>query len=212
MKPVNVPPAAQIVNDLSGDLFADGLDVETVLSVATRTLTRVRLGTWLAIVMCGDIVTSRVVVADDSDPKIAEYINRYIASVKKPGYAPTTGLSQQVIDSGEPILLPNVPAERFNDYMTPTARAWAPCRFSTPGSSWCPCAQTAESWAHLASSSGTRRTRCTRTTCSGCNQSPTELASASTMRRTGPRPLRGWKGSLLCTGSLLRSAPARTYG
>jgi len=66
MKPVNVPPAAQIVNDLSGDLFADGLDVETVLSLAARTLTRVRLGTWLAIVMCGDIVTSRVVVADEA--------------------------------------------------------------------------------------------------------------------------------------------------
>ncbi len=124
MKPVNVPPAVQIVNDLSGDLFADGLDVETVLSLAARTLTRVRPGTWLAIVMCGDIVTSRVVVADDSDPKIAEYINRYITSVKKPGYAPTTGLSQQVIDSGEPILLPHVPAERFNDYMTPDAREW----------------------------------------------------------------------------------------
>src|SRR5258707_521990 len=124
MKPVNVPPSAQIVNDLSGDLFADGLDVETVLSVATKTLSRVRVGTWLAIVMCGDIVTSRVVVADDSDPKIADYISRYIASVKKPGYAPTTGLSQQVIDSGEPILLPNVPAERFVDYMTPAAREW----------------------------------------------------------------------------------------
>jgi len=124
MKPVNFPQAEQIVSDLSCALLADGLDVETVLSVATRTLSRVRLGTWLAIVMCGDIVTSQVAVADDADPKIAEYINRYMASLRKPGYAPTTGLSQHVIDSGEPILLPDVPAERFIDHMTPAAREW----------------------------------------------------------------------------------------
>jgi len=124
MEPVNVPSSAQIVNDLSGDLLGDGLDVETTLSVATRTLSRVRRGTWLAIVMCDDIATSRVVVADDADPKMAEYINRYMASLRKPGYAPTTGLSQQVIDSGEPIVLPNVPAEHFADYMTPAAREW----------------------------------------------------------------------------------------
>jgi len=124
MEPVNVPSSAQIVNDLSGDLLGDGLDVETVLSVVTRTLSRVRPGTWLAIVMCDDIATSRVVVADDADPKMAEYINRYMASLRKPGYAPTTGLSQQVIDSGEPVLLPNIPADRFFDHMTPAAREW----------------------------------------------------------------------------------------
>ncbi len=124
MEPVNVPSSAQIVNDLSGDLLGDGLDVETVLSVVTRTLSRVRPGTWLAIVMCDDIATSRVVVADDTDQKMAEYINRYMASLRKPGYAPTTGLSQQVIDSGEPVLLPNIPADRFFDHMTPAAREW----------------------------------------------------------------------------------------
>jgi len=124
MKTENVPPSASIVNELSGALLADGLDVEEVLNVATRILSRVRLGTWLAIVMCGDIMTSRVVVADDSDPKIAEYIKRYMASLKKPGYAPTTGLSQQVIDSGEPVLVPKVPAEQFVNHMTPAAREW----------------------------------------------------------------------------------------
>lgn len=121
---MNVPQSAQVVNDLSNALLDGGQDVEAVLRVATRTLSRVRPGTWLAIVMCGDIMISRVVVADDSDPKIAEYIERYMASLRKPGYAPTTGLSQQVIDSGEPVLLANVPAERFTDYMTPAAREW----------------------------------------------------------------------------------------
>ena len=124
MEPVNFPESASIVNELSNALLDDGQDVETVLRVATRTLSRVRVGTWLAIVMCGDIMISRVVVVDDSEPKMAEYINRYMASLRKPGYAPTTGLSQQVIDSGEPVLLPNIPAERFTDHMTPAAREW----------------------------------------------------------------------------------------
>lgn len=121
---MNVPQSAQIVTDLSRALLDDGQDVESVLSVAARTLSGVRPGTWLAIVMCADFATSRVVVADDADPKMADYINRYMASLRKPGYAPTTGLSQQVIDSGEPIVLPNVPAERFIDHMTPAAREW----------------------------------------------------------------------------------------
>ena len=124
MRPDSVPDAALVVNQLSSVLFADGQDLETVLSVATRTLSRVRSGTWLATVMCGDIMTSRVLVVDDSDPKMAEYLNRYMASSNKPGYAPTIGVSQQVIDSGEPILVPNVPAERFVDYMTPAATEW----------------------------------------------------------------------------------------
>jgi GAF domain-containing protein len=121
---MNVPESAQIVNDLSSALLAEGQDVEAVLSAATRILGQVRRGTWLAIVMQGDLMTSRVVVADDADPKMAAYIDRYLASLKKPGYAPTTGLSQQVIDSGEPILLPDVPVERFGDHMTPAGREW----------------------------------------------------------------------------------------
>jgi GAF domain-containing protein len=124
MEPVNFPESASIVNDLSNALLDDGQDVEAVLNIATTTLSRVRNGTWLAIVMCGDIMISRVVVADDSDPKIAEYIKRYMASLKKPGYARTTGLSQQVIDTGEPVLVANVPAERFFEHMTPEAREW----------------------------------------------------------------------------------------
>ncbi len=123
-QPVNVQSSAQIVKDLSSALFAEGQDVETVLRLAIKTLSRVRHGTWLGVVMCDDIATSRVVVADDADPKIAEYIKRYMASLKKPGYARTTGLSQRVIDSGEPVLVPNVPAERFMEHMTPEAREW----------------------------------------------------------------------------------------
>jgi DNA-binding CsgD family transcriptional regulator len=121
---MNAQPSAQIVNDLSRALLGEAQDVETVLSIAAKTLSRVRAGTWLAIAMCDDIATSRVVVADDSDPNIAEYIRRYMASLKKPGYAPTAGLSEQVIDSGEPLLLPSIPVGRFIDHMTPAAREW----------------------------------------------------------------------------------------
>src|SRR4029077_7666130 len=109
MGPEHFPGSASIVNDLSNSPLDDGQDVETVLRVATRTLSRVRVGTWLAIVMCGDIMISRVGVAVDSAAKMAEHINPSMASLRKPGYAPTTGLSQQVIDSGEPVLIPKVP-------------------------------------------------------------------------------------------------------
>jgi len=121
---MNLPPSEQIVNDLSSALFAEGHDVEIVLRLAIKILSRVRHGTWLGVVMCDDIATSRVVVADDADPMIAEYIKRYMASLKKPGYARTTGLSQRVIDSGEPVLVPNIPAERFIEYVTPEAGEW----------------------------------------------------------------------------------------
>ena len=121
---MKVPPPGRTVDILAGALADAHDDLETVLRVATGTLSRVRRGTWYAVVMCSDPGISRVIVADDSDPKLAEYVRRYVATLRRPGYAPTTGLSQQVVESGEPILLPLLPIERIFDHTTPAMKDW----------------------------------------------------------------------------------------
>jgi DNA-binding CsgD family transcriptional regulator/GAF domain-containing protein len=122
---VNVPPSRQAVDELVRALADEQEDLETVLRVAVGTLSRARRGTWYACVMCSDPGMSRVMVADDSDPKLADYTRRYMASLSRPGYAPTTGLSQRVIESGQPILVKQVPAERVYDYTTAAAKDWS---------------------------------------------------------------------------------------
>ena len=114
----------RVVGYLASALTPERADTESLLRVATATLSRVRPGTWYAVVMCADPTMSQVVVADDSDPTLADYVRRYVASLIRPGYAPTTGMSQQVIETGEPLLIPRITVEEVFSHTTRAARIW----------------------------------------------------------------------------------------
>jgi len=89
------------------------------------TLSRLRAGMWVGVIMNTDPSTSRVVVADDADPKAAAYVNRYVATLDPhPGQAPTSGLSQRVIESGRPLLVPQMPFEEYLSNVTSAGREW----------------------------------------------------------------------------------------
>ena len=98
------PIAGQHLAALNTALASAPLGIQSILSAATSLLSRLVPGTWMALVMDPNPETSRVVVADDPDRKMAEYVDTYIAAIDRPNRAPTTGWSQQVIESGNPIL------------------------------------------------------------------------------------------------------------
>lgn len=97
------PTAGQHLAALNSALASATMPVQSILSTATSTLSRLMPATWMAVVMDPDPETSRVVVADDLDGALADYMDTYIAAIDRPNRAPTAGLSQHVIESGNPI-------------------------------------------------------------------------------------------------------------
>ncbi|HEV2477567.1 MAG TPA: GAF domain-containing protein [Candidatus Dormibacteraeota bacterium] len=97
------PTAGQRLAELHTALASAPPGVQSILSSATSTLSRLVPGTWMALVMDPNPETSRVVVADDPDRTMAAYVDTFIAAIDRPNRAPTMGLSQQVIESGNPI-------------------------------------------------------------------------------------------------------------
>ncbi len=65
-----------------------------------------------------------MVAADENNPRMAAYVDRYMGSLVGRGNVPTTGMSQKVIETGEPMLVPRVPFERLFEHTTPAAREW----------------------------------------------------------------------------------------
>ncbi len=96
-------------------LAATRLDPQAILTTVTGTLSRLRPGTWVASLINKDPRTSRVVAADDSDPLIA----RYVEEMHLAPSSPTFTLAAQVIETGEPVLIPSIPYEEFLGMLPP---------------------------------------------------------------------------------------------
>jgi DNA-binding CsgD family transcriptional regulator len=97
------PTAGQHIAAVSAALASAPLRVQDILGIATSTLSRLVPATWMAVVMNSNPETSRVVVAAGADGAMADYVDTYLAAIDRPQQAPTTGLSRQVIESGNPI-------------------------------------------------------------------------------------------------------------
>jgi GAF domain-containing protein/DNA-binding CsgD family transcriptional regulator len=98
----------QIVARVSDELAKVALDTHAILTTVAKTLSEVRSGTWVALLMNKDPSTSVLVVTDKADPGLAIYIEKYLATMYRPGATPTIGLSQRVIETGAPLLMTNV--------------------------------------------------------------------------------------------------------
>jgi DNA-binding CsgD family transcriptional regulator len=93
---------------LLGDTFGGGSPINTddILNTASRAIAQRLPVTCMAILMKSDPDTSRVVLADQHHPAFVRWVDEYIASLLRPHEAPTTGLSQKVIETGGPIFIP----------------------------------------------------------------------------------------------------------
>jgi GAF domain-containing protein len=96
------------------------LEPEAVLSTVTSTLSRLHAGTWVAMLINKDPRTVRVVAANHSDPVLA----RYIENMQVSGEAALSGISGQVIESGQPLLLSNVPMARIDEMVHADVRSY----------------------------------------------------------------------------------------
>jgi PAS domain S-box-containing protein len=96
---------AEVTTQLAGAR----LDPAAILTTVTGTLSRLRSGTWVASLINKDPRTVRVVAANDTDPLVA----RYIEDMHLSPSSPTFTIATQVIETGEPVLIPTVPYDEF---------------------------------------------------------------------------------------------------
>jgi len=87
------------------------------LRAALAQLSKLRSGTWVAMLMGKDSRTLTVIAADVDERQLAEYAE----AMYPPGAAPTLSFSQSVIETGEPILVPQVSYEEFTAMQIPAA-------------------------------------------------------------------------------------------
>jgi DNA-binding CsgD family transcriptional regulator/GAF domain-containing protein len=94
---------------VTDELAGARLDPESVLRTALATLSKLRAGTWIAAVMSKDPRSLMVVGANADEPQLGNYVERMYPV----GGAPTLSFSQSVIETGEPVLVPQVSYRDF---------------------------------------------------------------------------------------------------
>jgi PAS domain S-box-containing protein len=106
--------------EVTAQLAAARLDPAAILMAVTGTLSRLRSGTWVASLINKDPRTVRVVAANDADPLVARYIEDMHLSPTSPTFTMVT----QVIETGEPVLIPTVPYDEFVAMLTDDVREY----------------------------------------------------------------------------------------
>src|ERR1700737_2406130 len=114
----------RIAAEVMEDLADTRLDIRVILATVTKTLSRLRPGTWVASLMNRDPSTSLVVAADESEPALAHYVDRYVAEASPPDQALTSSLAKQVIETGVTLFKPHLSYEELVALLTPPERTY----------------------------------------------------------------------------------------
>ena len=109
-----------IVEEVAERLAHARLDADAILTTVTRALSKLRPGIWVASIMGKDPDIMRVIAVDDADPTFA----RYIEAMQGSGAVSTAPISSRVIESGEPLLIPSLAADRVRDMLNDELRSY----------------------------------------------------------------------------------------
>jgi len=115
--------AGDHIMDAVTDSMAEArLEPRAILTTVTRALSKLRPGVWIATLMGKDPSEIQIVVAnDDAQP---DYMDNYLDAMRVSGVANTSPVASRVIESGQPLLLPNITidelmAQYMNDEVKP---------------------------------------------------------------------------------------------
>jgi PAS domain S-box-containing protein len=114
-----------IVSEVVNELAEVHLNTRAILTNVTNVLSRVRQGTWVATLLDKDPTTCQIVAVNVASPEFAEYINRQAIDHGTPGHTTTNGIDQQIIESGRPLLLRNMPVAKLQEMNGPEVQAYA---------------------------------------------------------------------------------------
>jgi PAS domain S-box-containing protein len=109
-----------IVDEVTSVLAQASFDPEAILSVVTRTLGRLRPAIWVAAMIGKDPEAMRIIATDEGDPATAAYI----AAMLQSGAVSTTPIMTKVVESGEPLVIPDVSVDAFQSMLNDQVRQY----------------------------------------------------------------------------------------
>ena len=127
MPPQAPEHALRELADMALQISDTRLGPEGVLATVTASLSRIHAGTWVASLINKDPRTVRVVAANDADPMVGHYVEDMHVS----GEASASTIALEVIETGRPIVQPNLAVTSFMEMLTPEVREYL-ARHSVP--------------------------------------------------------------------------------
>jgi DNA-binding NarL/FixJ family response regulator len=113
-----------VTREISEQLAASRIASEAVVEAVLATLSEQIPGLWVLVLMKRDPETSRVFAADRLQPELVSYVDSYVSSLYSPGVAKTSGLSQQVIESGVAFARKGMTPDEYMPLMTPRGQEY----------------------------------------------------------------------------------------
>lgn len=102
-----------------------GIDTDLILKTVTAAIAQLLPVTCTAILLKPDPETARVVFSDKTNPGMEVYLDSYIASLLRPGEAPTYGLARKVIDTGGPMFFPSITLQQLQGMVAEQSRSYS---------------------------------------------------------------------------------------
>lgn len=119
-----------IVDEVTDSLAHARMEPRAILNAVTRTLARLRPGIWVASLMGKDPSDMQVVATSADD--FGDFAGQYVDAMQASGKMSSTPISSRVIESGQPLLLPNATMEGLLQYLDESTKSyldshpWAP--------------------------------------------------------------------------------------
>lgn len=112
-----------IVDEVTDTLALARMEPRAILDTVTKALTRLRPGVWVASLM-GKDPSEMQIVATNEEGGATGRIRDYVDDMKFSGTVSTTPISSRVIESGQPLLLPDVSMDGLMDYLNDEVRTY----------------------------------------------------------------------------------------
>ena len=112
------------------------LDPEAILATLVNTISKLRSGTWVGMLLNRDPSTLRVMSANEYEPELTRFVDDFVGIRRGIGDAPLSGMTQQVIESGQPVFAPNATWDQFLHMMSPEAREFILSLDYEPSRAW----------------------------------------------------------------------------
>lgn len=110
-----------IVDHVTDRLVSARMDPRAILATVTRELSRLRPGLWMATLIGKDPDKLLIVVGNEEND---DYAARYVEAMRTAGKRETAPMSLRVIESGQPLILPDISAEEYREYLNDDVREY----------------------------------------------------------------------------------------
>ena len=113
-----------IVDEVTDRLAQARMEPRAILTTVTRALTRLRPGYWVASLMGKDPSDMQVVATSEDDQDETDHGASYVESMRVAGAVDATPISSRVIESGQPLLIPDITMLDLMAYMNDGVRSY----------------------------------------------------------------------------------------